>query len=165
MAHDRFRAVLYGLAVAAVMAVLPACNPAKRQASSYQKSLSSAPAKLTPCGEGKTPGGKPVRMFRVENSLGENLLLVVGDSTLAVTMPDAATLKVGQASAQLMFLADSSGYIVGVGVSSSGLQVEQRLGDSLKHPPMEEGKSVPLLEVVKTNQKGTSLQIPALDTL
>ena len=157
--------LLFSIVAAAGMLALPGCNPADARAKAYQKSLKEATPRLSACGDCKTPGGKPVRMFKVENHLGENLLLVVGDTSAEVSMPNAATLKIGEKTIEQMYLADSSGYVAGVGFSGKEIQVNCRLIDQMKRPAVVEGKATSLEQVVKANINKGVIELPALDAL
>jgi hypothetical protein len=151
---------------AVVLLALSGCNPNRTQANAHLKSLKNASARLTACGEYKTPGGKPVRVFKAENDLGENLLLVVGDKGVPVSMSNAATLVIGDKTTEQMYLADSRGYIASVGFSGAAIQVDQRMMDRMKRPePASDGQPVALMQVVKANLNGEVIQLPELDAL
>ena len=121
----------------------------------------------------KTPAGKPVRTFKITVGEKEYLLLVVGDTSAAVTMTDAITVKIGKTSGKLSLAAYPAGnavFAIGAGNPTNVIMINSLgLSDTAAPPPSSPpGSMAPSpfpMEKFKAKIKGETVNLPELDTL
>jgi hypothetical protein len=124
-------------------------------------------------GSYKTPAGKPVRTFKITVGEKEYLLLVVGDTSAAVTMTDAITVKIGKTSGKLPFFAHPAGnavFAIGAGNPTNVIMINSLgLSDTAAPPPSSPpGSMAPSpfpMEKFKAKIKGETVNLPELDAI
>ena len=168
--------LLVSLALLAAISLGSGCGGRQGKAKSAISATMNAAATLESVSTGKTPGGKPVRVYKVVlqgPDAGEHLLLVVGDEKVPVTLPKASVVKIGEtALLACPYLAMGSGQVFAAKTSGSTIlsMFEQAdLGGPLLEPTTSSADPAPKgfpLEAFKAKvMSGTTIKIPKLDTL
>jgi hypothetical protein len=168
MMNNRFFAVL---ALVIGLCLIVGCNSKKARAMSAAEAIKTAPATMEEVFNGKTPGGKPVRAYKIvlKAPQGEHLLLVVGDASVPVSMKNASTVKIGtQTFSDTMYLPIGNGQVFAVKTSGSqglAMPFETEFLDKLAPPPDPQVKLTFPMPLFKAKISGQTLKLPGLDTL
>jgi hypothetical protein len=172
--------LLCSLTLLVAMPLMPGCGSRKSKAKSAIAAIINATATLESVGFGKTPGRKPVRVYKVilQAPHGEHLLLVVGDENVPVTLPKAAVVKVGETELlSCPYLAMGNGQVFAVKTSGNTVLTMLEpadLGGPLISMPIKskpDAEPPPAkpefpMEAFKAKlMRGTTIQVPKLDTL
>jgi hypothetical protein len=167
--------LLVSLALLAIVSLGFGCGGRQGKAKATIAAINNAPATLESVSAGKTPGGKPVRVYKVvlQAPHGEHLLLVVGDEKVPVTLSSASVVKIGEtALLSCPYLSMGNGVVFAAKTSGSTVlaMLEQAdLGGPLVPEPTSSSAPVPKgfpLDAFKSKlMSGTTIQISKLDAL
>jgi hypothetical protein len=132
----------------------------------------TASATLEDVFTGKTPGGKPVRVYKIvlQAPNGEHLLMVVGDTSAPVSIKNASTVKIGdQELSEPSYLPTGNGLVFAAKTSGSANLMMPFSGGEFIDPnapmPNPDVKPVFPMPLFKAKVSGQTLNLPALDTL
>ncbi len=165
--------IFSALALAGVVCLASGCDGSKRNARAMVEATKTAPVTLSDVFTGKTPGGKPVRVYKIvlQAPNGEHLLMVVGETTVPVSMKNASTVKIGdQEFSDPSYLPTGNGLVFVAKTSGSQfLTMPFREGgefiDANAPQPNPDVKLTFPMPLFQAKVKGTTLDLPALDAL
>jgi hypothetical protein len=161
------------LALAGGVAFVSGCDSSKRNAQAAVAATKNAPATLEDVFTGKTPGGSPVRVYKIvlQAPNGEHLLMVVGDTSVPVSIKNASTIKIGsQELSEPSYLPTGNGLVFAAKTAGSQyLTMPFNNGTEFIDPkaPMPDPnvKQTFPMPLFKAKVSGQTLSLPALDKL
>lgn len=167
------------LVVVSCLALLAGCGDNRKAGKSTAKQQDTASATLTPeAGTFKTLGGKPARLFKVSIAVPaaenkrEHLLIVVGDASAEVTMPNASTLSIGGKTSEQPVFARERNMVVAINVADvTKSQLMRDFGTEDWRPELPADPNNPPpdpgfpMQLVKAKISSQTIQVEALDKL
>jgi hypothetical protein len=162
------------LALSAGVGLATGCDSAKRNARAGDQAIKTAPATLEDVFSGKTPAGEPVRVYKItlQAPNGEHLLMVVGETTVPVSLKNASTVKVGdQEFSEPGYLPVGNGQVFVLKTSGSqcltspfSTEFNERISSATIKPDSDAKPTFPMA-LLKAKVSGQTLNLPALDKL
>lgn len=160
------------MALALGVGLVSGCD-SNRSARAADKAVKVASAALEDVFTGKTPAGKPVRVYKIalQAPNGEHLLMVVGDTAVPVSIKNASTVKIGdQELSEPSYLPTGNGLVFAAKTAGSKfLAMPFRDGGEFIEqnapPPAPDVKPTFPMPLFKAKVKGETLDLPALDAL
>ena len=168
----KFTACMMFLVLVPLGGLLPGCG--KSGQASVNAAMAKAAAVLEDVGSYKTPQGKPVRVFKATVEYGmkkENLLIVVGDASVPVSMSSAFAVKIGGKTSELpAFSSPAGNVVVAVNVNdpSKSIEIKLDLAAAMSGGPASQGPSAVVafpMKALNAKISGGTLNLPELDTL
>lgn len=167
------------LAVVSCLALLAGCGGSQKRGQTLAQQQDKAGVTLTPeTGSYKTIGGKPARIFKISVAVPEaenkreHVLIVVGDASAAVTMPNASTIDIGGKTSDQPVFARERNMVVAINAADvTKFQALREFGTDEWRPPLATDPNNPPpdpgfpMHLVKAKISGQTIQVEALDKL
>lgn len=158
----------FGILLAGLIAMVSGCGGGSKQSRVEDKIAKGLPV-FEQVGQYKTRGGKPVRAFKIEIAREESsdkqchLLLVVGEPSVPVSMPDASTIVVGGVRSNHRYLKDRRFEVLAASTDKGDYVIP--VGNSFRIDSSEiEGSEFPMKKFEEKISQGV-IDVKRLDKL